>query len=171
MFEEQAHKINEFTQRLRELQQALNVEEAQRNIAELEAVMAAPGFWDAPDKAQETLQQLKLIKTTIDAPAALMAELEDAQVLIEMAQEEDDESMEKEVTTVTEDLEEKILQVELQCMLNDPRDSKNAIVSIHPGAGGTESCDWAGMLYRMLQRFCERREFNIKCRGPWPTAI
>jgi peptide chain release factor 2 len=81
--------------------------------------------------------------------------------LIEMAQEEDDESMAEEVASVTTDLEEKLAQVELQCMLNDPRDSKNAIVSIHPGAGGTESCDWAAMLYRMLLRFCERRDFKV----------
>jgi peptide chain release factor 2 len=58
-------------------------------------------------------------------------------------------------------MEGKLTQVELSSMLNDPRDSKNAIISIHPGAGGTESCDWAGMLYRMLMRFCERREFKV----------
>jgi peptide chain release factor 2 len=162
MFEEYAQKIDEFTTRLRDLQKALNSDDVLAKIAVLEATMADPGFWDVPEKAQGTLQEIKLLKTTIEAPAALMAELDDAQVLIEMAQEEDDEAMETEVTTVTDDLEEKLLQVELQCMLNDPRDSKNAIVSIHPGAGGTESCDWAGMLYRMLQRFCERRAFNIE---------
>lgn len=162
MFEEQAQKIVTLTTRLSDLQKALNTEDAKEQIAALETVMAEPGFWDVPEKAQGTVQQLKQLKNTIESPAALMTELEDAQVLIEMGQEENDESMEEEITGVCNDLEEKLLQVELQCMLDDPRDSKNAIVSIHPGAGGTESCDWAGMLYRMLQRFCERREFDIE---------
>lgn len=162
MFEEHAQKITTFTSRLSELQKALNSDEAEQKIAELETIMAEPGFWDDAESAQETVQELKQYKNTIDAPAALMAELEDAQVLVEMAQEESDESMEEEIVELTTGLENKLMEVELQCMLNDPRDSKNAIISIHPGAGGTESCDWAGMLYRMLQRFCERREFKME---------
>lgn len=162
MFEEQATRISEFVSRLEELCSALNAEQVTKEIAELEATMARPDFWDDPEAAQSTVQKLKALKTTIDAPQRLMAELVDGQTLVEMAQEEADEGMEDEVTTVVEDLEEKLIEVELQCMLKDPRDSKNAIISIHPGAGGTESCDWAGMLYRMLERFCERREFKVE---------
>ncbi len=162
MFEEHAQKVIDFTSRLGELQKALNSDEAEKKISELEGIMAEPGFWDNAESAQETVQQLKQYKNTIDSPAALMAELEDAQILIEMAQEEADESLEEEIEQSTARLEEQLMEVEMQCMLNDPRDSKNAIISIHPGAGGTESCDWAGMLYRMLQRFCERREFNME---------
>lgn len=162
MFEEEATKIDGYVKRIRDLRSALNVDDVRKEIGELETTMSQLNFWDNPDAAQETVQKLKQLKNTIEAPEALLSELEDGQTLIEMAQEEDDESMGDEVTTLVTDLEEKLLQVELQCMLNDPRDSKNAIVSIHPGAGGTESCDWAGMLYRMLQRFCERREFKIE---------
>lgn len=161
MFEEEASRIEGFVSRLKDLRKALNVDVVRSQILELEAAMAQPNFWDDPEAAQEVVQNLKLLKVSIDAPEKLMAELEDGQTLIEMAQEEDDESMSEEVATVAEDLEEKLVQVELQCMLNDPRDSKNAIISIHPGAGGTESCDWAGMLYRMLLRFCERRKFKV----------
>jgi peptide chain release factor 2 len=161
MFEEEAGKIAGFVIRLEDLRTALNVDEVQRKIGDVEARMAEPTFWNDPEFAQTVVQQLKGLKNTIEAPEALMAELEDGQTLVEMAQEEGEESMAEEVSTIAAELEEKLTQVELQCMLNDPRDSKNAIVSIHPGAGGTESCDWASMLYRMLMRFCERREFKV----------
>lgn len=162
MFEDEATKITAFVSRLDELRSALNAEDVQQEIGEIETTMSLPDFWDNPDAAQETVQNLKQLKSSIEAPESILAELEDGQTLIEMAQEENDESMAQEVATLVTDLEEKLLQVELQCMLNDPRDSKNAIISIHPGAGGTESCDWAGMLYRMLLRFCERREFKLE---------
>jgi peptide chain release factor 2 len=161
LFEEEATKIETCLSRLDDLRNALNVEKVQADIAQLETEMAVQGFWDDPDAAQGVVQKMKQLKNTIEAPQALHAELEDAQVLIEMAREEGDESMSDEIAGTAEQMEEKLLEVELSCMLNDPRDAKNAIVSIHPGAGGTESCDWAGMLYRMLIRFCERREFKV----------
>ncbi len=161
MYEEEAVKIEGFAARLAALRKALNVDEVQQKIAGVESEMAQPTFWDDPESAQGVVQKLKNLKNIIDGPEELLAELEDGQTLVEMAQEESDESMAEEVAAITSELEERIVQVELQCMLNDPRDSKNAIVSIHPGAGGTESCDWAEMLYRMLLRFCERREFKV----------
>jgi peptide chain release factor 2 len=162
MYEEEAGKIEGFVARLTDLRTALNVEDVRQKIATVESEMAQPNFWDDPESAQGVVQKLKGLKSTIEAPEDLMVDLEDGQTLVEMAREENDESMAEEVSAIAIELEEKITQVELQCMLSDPRDSKNAIVSIHPGAGGTESCDWAGMLYRMLLRFCERREFKVE---------
>jgi peptide chain release factor 2 len=162
MFEEESQKINSYIERLEDLRKALDIESVQSEIADLENQMTAANFWEKPDDAQVIVQKMKQLKSSITEPEKLLSELEDAQVLIEMAQEEDDETMGTEITEVTGGMEDKLISVELSSLLNDPRDSKNAIISIHPGAGGTESCDWAGMLYRMLLRFCEIREFNVE---------
>ncbi len=161
MFDEETARLNGCAERLEELLQCLNIEATQEEIAKIELQMAAPDFWNDTDSAQISVQKLKALKTTVTAPKELRAELEDAQTLVELAQEEGEESMGSEIAEITEKLEEKLMEVELSSLLGDPRDPKNAIINIHPGAGGTESCDWASMLYRMILRFCERREYNV----------
>jgi len=161
MYDEETARLNGFAERLDELLQCLNVEATQEEIAKIESQMVAPNFWDDSESAQSTMQKLKVLKTSVTVPEELRAELEDAQALVQLAQEEDEESMGTEITEITEKLEEKLIEVELSSLLGDPRDQKNAIVNIHPGAGGTESCDWASMLYRMILRFCERREYKV----------
>ncbi|MCK5862855.1 MAG: peptide chain release factor 2, partial [Candidatus Hydrogenedentes bacterium] len=89
-------------------------------------------------------------------------ELDDAEVLIEMAAEEEDASVSTEITEQIKSIESKLYRLEMNSLFMDARDSHPAIVSIHPGAGGTESCDWAEMLYRMMTRFCEQRSFDIE---------
>jgi peptide chain release factor 2 len=89
----------------------------------------------------------------------MFRELEDAQVLVELAQESADESLTAEISQVIASLEDRLRRLELTSLFTDPRDSKNVILSIHPGAGGTESCDWALILYRMVLRYCERHEY------------
>ena len=161
MFDEETTRLNGCAERLDELLQCLNVEATRAEIAKIESQMAAPDFWNDSESAQASVQKLKALKTSVAAPEELRVELEDAQALVELAQEEGEESMGAEIAEITEQLEEKLMEVELSSLLGDPRDQKNAIVNIHPGAGGTESCDWAAMLYRMILRFCERREYNV----------
>lgn len=162
MFEEEALRLKDFAARLDELRSCLNIEGTQEEIGALESKMAEPNFWDSPEAAQKHVQKLKNLKTTISAPEALRSELEDAQVLVELAQQEGEESMDAEIAEITESVESHLARVELESLLSDPRDGKNAIINIHPGAGGTESCDWADMLYRMIRRFCERHEFDVE---------
>jgi peptide chain release factor 2 len=159
MYELEAARIAEYTARLNELRKCLNVEGTKAQIAHLEKEMAVQDFWDDPDHAQKVLQQLKGLKNTVTAPDTLHRELEDAGVLIQLAQEGEDESFAAEIAAQADDLQQKLKLLELNSLFMDPRDSKNVILSIHPGAGGTESCDWAEMLYRMVLRYCERREF------------
>ena len=154
--------MQEYDSRLEELRACLNVEGTRKEIDEIEREMSGSGFWDDQENAQKTVQKLKILKTTVSEPDALKHELEDAMVLVELAQQEEEESMGEEIAQVTQELEEKLDRVELSSLFNDPRDAKSAIVNIHPGAGGTESCDWAEMLYRMILRFCERREFEVE---------
>ena len=162
MFEEECIQVQTFISRLEELSQCLNVEEKQLQIDKLEEEMVAPSFWDDPEATQKIVKRLKGLKGIVTAPAELRGELEDLDLLIEMAQDENDESVAQEIGESLAELEQKLNRVEVESLLSDPRDAKNAIVNIHPGAGGTESCDWAEMLYRMITRYCERHEYDIE---------
>jgi peptide chain release factor 2 len=162
MLENEAEQLALYAGRLEELREALNIDAAKAKIADLEAKMAAPGFWDEPDEAQRVVQRLKGLKRIVDAPESLQKDITDARELLELCQLEEDASMGAEVTTMVAGIEEALGELEIGSLLSDERDAKNAIVSIHPGAGGTESCDWAAMLYRMITRFCERKEFAIE---------
>ncbi|MCP4641866.1 MAG: peptide chain release factor 2 [bacterium] len=162
MYEDEQSRISAYADRLNELRQALNVDDTKARIAQLEADMTDQGFWDDPDTAQKTVQKLKAFKNVVEAPENLQAEIEDAEVLVELAQSENDDSMGEELGAVADSIEGKLQRLELTSLLSDPRDSKACILNIHPGAGGTESCDWAEMLYRMILRFCERSEFSAE---------
>ena len=160
MFEDQLVAIQADKEKLAELKACLNVEDTKVKIGALETQMAAPGFWDNAEKAQEVVQELKSLKGIVTAPEELASELDDLEVLIEMASEEEDSSQEGDITASLDNIQAKLSKLELNSLFMDPRDSKTVILSIHPGAGGTESCDWAEMLLRMILRFCERNEFN-----------
>lgn len=162
MYEENALKVEAFVRRLEELRACLNLDDAKKEIGTLEAAMGAQNFWDDQDTAQKAVQRLKSLKATVSVPEELLSQLEDARVLVELAQQEEEESMSEEIEATLSALEEKLDQVEVTSLLDDPRDTKNAILNIHPGAGGTESCDWAEMLYRMLVRYCERHAFGVE---------
>ena len=162
MYEEETATIQNYVQRLDELRTCLNVDKLNTKIGELEGIMAAAGFWDHPEEAQKTVKALKVLKAVVGAPDALREELEDAEVLLEMAAEEEDEGLATEITELREVLDKKLSRLELNSLFHDPRDAKKVLLSIHPGAGGTESCDWAEMLYRMYVRFCEQREFRCE---------
>ena len=162
MFEEESQRMRQASDRLSELIGALRLDDTRTKIADIEQKMAADGFWNDPESAQKIVQELKSLKTSLAAPDTLRREIDDALGLIELASEEGDESMGKELTELADKIEEKLMQVELASLLSEPMDSRNAIVNIHPGAGGTESCDWASMLYRMITRFCERNEYQVE---------
>ena len=162
MYEDEQARITQCAEQLIELRTCLNVDHTKAEIARFEQKTAEPSFWDDPDTAQKTLQKLKGLKTVVEGPEALQAEVDDAQVLVELAQTEQDDSMSAELGALAEDLEGKLQRLELSSLFSDPRDAKDVILNIHPGAGGTESCDWAEMLYRMILRFCERHEFSVR---------
>ena len=162
MFEEEIQEIERMRGRLEELKTALNVEGMREEAARLEQQMAAPDFWDNPESAQEVAQKMKGLAALVEAPDALAQELEDAHVLAEMAAEEDDASMGEELAQLKDRLSRKLDRLEISSLFTDPRDKKPAILGIHPGAGGTESCDWAEMLYRMVTRFCEQHDFEYE---------
>lgn len=162
MYEEHASAVGDFWKRLQELRVCLNAEATSAKIAELEASMAVDGFWNDSERAQKVMQELNRYKEVVRAPDALHQDISDLEVLIQLAEEEKDESLADEITTKREDIEARLNRLELASLFNDPRDNMTVLLSIHPGAGGTESCDWASMLYRMLTRYCEREGFNYE---------
>jgi len=162
MLEDYTELLNDFRSRIGEIRKCLNVDMLKERISAIESYMSEPGFWDDAEKAQKIVLELKSLKNTVTAPDDLQQELEDVQTLIEMAEEEGDASLAEEIKTLHEAMETKLHRLEIASLFTDPRDQKPALLSIHPGAGGTESCDWAEMLYRMLTRFCEIREFDYE---------
>ena len=147
--------------KLEDLGSALRVEDLAARVAELEQKTADPSFWSDPNSSK-VLQELKQSKDTIGDYEALLARLEDAIALADIAIEAEDESCTPEVEgelaaiRATEDAQR------MAVLLNGEYDKSNAIVSFHPGAGGTEAQDWAQMLYRMITRWAERRGFRYK---------
>ena len=149
-------------QPLQEVKAALDLEGKKNRIAELEKTMEEPSFWDDADKASRTMQELKNLKATVETCEGLETQYEDIQTLIEMAYEENDPSMPKEIEKEIQEFEEAFESLRIQTLLSGEYDSCNAIFTIHAGAGGTESCDWASMLYRMYSRWAERKGFTIQ---------
>jgi peptide chain release factor 2 len=130
-------------------------------LAKLDAAAAAPDFWNDNEKAQATLKERAQLAAPLEGWRRQRSELDDAQVFAEMAAEGDAEAGEEAAAKVAV-LEEAVHALETQRMLGGEYDAGNAIVTLHPGAGGTEAQDWAQMLLRMYLRWCERRGFKTE---------
>ncbi|MFQ5655976.1 MAG: peptide chain release factor 2 [Candidatus Methylomirabilales bacterium] len=131
-------------------------------IARLEEVVQEPDFWKDPDRAQRLLKELGDLKEQLTLHASLRTEIEDQRTLLQLAREADDEETLREVEQTVKGLEQRIGDLEIQTVLSGAHDRGNAILSINPGAGGTESQDWAQMLLRMYLRWCEGRGFKAQ---------
>lgn len=124
--------------------------------------MEEPGFWDEPEESQKIMKDLKDLKDQVETVEHLEQSYEDIGLLIEMAYEEEDGSVLPEIEEELNAFEEGYESLRIQTLLSGEYDKYNAIVTLHAGAGGTESCDWASMLYRMYSRFAERKGFGVK---------
>jgi peptide chain release factor 2 len=131
-------------------------------LATLEAAAAAPEFWSDPEKAQKVLKETSDLRQTLDQHAGLVKDLEDHRVLLDLAADQEDVESLQEVANGLKDITRQVQALELQTVLSGEYDKGNAILSINPGAGGTESQDWAQMLLRMYLRWAESRGFRIE---------
>lgn len=122
----------------------------------------APGFWDDPKKAQALNRKRSTLEKTVELAEKLTRDLEDAVTLFELGAAENDDATVAEAEQQLPGLERRVRAAELERMLSGPADHNGAIVRVHPGAGGTEAKDWAGMLLRMYLRWCERRGFKTE---------
>jgi peptide chain release factor 2 len=131
-------------------------------LQELENRMSKAGFWDNPDSAQSVVTQLSALKSVVDPVEEVQREVKDIEELFELAETESDA---EELGQLQDDLDELVKrceQIELTGLLSRPEDTKNCYFSIHAGAGGTESCDWASMLLRMYTRYFEANKYDYK---------
>ena len=161
-FEELRLQLESLLPDIKDLADALGLAAMESEIAQLELRAAEPGFWDDLDNSQKILQRTSSLKGKVEGYNKLMAHYEDTLALIELANEEEDLSVfdeaKEEVDNISEDLEKQ----RLSTLLTGEYDAKNAILTFHAGAGGTEAQDWAEMLYRMYCRWAERHDFKVK---------
>jgi len=129
-------------------------------LAEIETIIAQDGFWDTPEDTKSILKERTSVSNKIDSFKKLWGDLEETQILLDLAVEESDEEALAEVAQQAKTLDEKINRLSLNLMLDGKDDSCNAIVSINAGAGGTEAQDWAEMLFRMYSRWVERKGYK-----------
>ena len=124
--------------------------------------MNQPDFWTDLERSQKVNQEMKALKNKVESWKKTKARIEDAEVLIELGQEMEDESVVQEVQKEISQLEKEVERMRLATLLKGQYDSHNAIISLHAGAGGTEAMDWAGMLLRMYTRWCENNGYEVK---------
>ncbi len=124
--------------------------------------MEAPGYWDNTEKSQEGMKELKNLKDEAEDYNGLKQQYEDIETLIEMGYEESDASLIPEIQGELDAFVNKLESMKIKTLLSGEYDSNNAILKLNAGAGGTESCDWAGMLYRMYTRWAERKGFTVE---------
>ena len=131
-------------------------------MSELEQIMSKPGFWDNQESAQVTVNELKSLKAIIAPTEEVASKVEDLEVHYELASEVDSEDEYREVAAATEKVQAELESLELKTLLNGPHDGGGCYFSIHAGAGGTESCDWASMMMRMYLRYFERSNISVE---------
>jgi len=131
-------------------------------LDELEAMIARKGFWDAPENTTAILKERTFLANRMETYRGLMAELEDNEILLSMALDEDDQPTLSEVRVQVAALEKRIHAFSIDMMLDGELDANNAIVSINAGAGGTDAQDWADIMFRMYLRWAEQRGFKTE---------
>ena len=147
---------------IKELGDSLRINELRENVKKLEEQTQEQDFWANQENSSKVLQTIKQTKDKIEDFEALTVRLEDAITLAEMAIEENDEGSIPEVQAELAGIIEEEERMRLETLLCGEYDKNNAIVSFHPGAGGTEAQDWAQMLYRMITRWAESHKFTVK---------
>ena len=131
-------------------------------IGQLESKTTKPNFWDEPEESQKILQEIKNLKNKVEEYENVVQQYEEIQTLIEMVLEEQDIEMISDVREGVESFMNQYEKFRIGTLLSGEYDHKNAILTLHAGAGGTEACDWAGMLLRMYMRWAEQKGYKVE---------
>ena len=124
--------------------------------------MEAPDFWDNPERSQESMKTLKSLKDDLETYQQLENQYEEIEMLIEMGYEENDPAVIPEIEETLTSFRQTLEDIRIKTLLSGEYDESNAIVTLHAGAGGTESCDWASMLYRMYTRWADKKGYQVE---------
>ena len=162
-------RLQELIKRTNHLWKFLECDEKKKKILELEEQMSAPSFWDDQANARKIGSENNRLKQTVSKVEDFRSQVEDLEALCELCEEDqEDQEMANEFVTGLDSLISRIDDLEVASFLNEPFDARPALLSIHAGAGGTESCDWADMLMRMYVRWAERRGFEVEMQDLQP---
>ena len=124
--------------------------------------MEAPDFWNDPERSQQMMKELKSKKDDVEIYNSLVSQMDDIEVMLEMGYEENDPSLIPEIQQMLDEFEQTFEGIRMKTLLSGEYDKNNAIVTLHAGAGGTEACDWAGMLYRMYTRWATAKGYDVE---------
>ena len=165
---EDKSRMQDLSKRTGHLWKFLDCDGKKEEVATLEERMAQPTFWDDQNEARKVSSEANRLKQSVERIETFRSKVEDLEVLAELAEEDSDEELVREFADSLESLSREIDDLEIASFLNEPFDSRPALLSIHAGAGGTESCDWADMLMRMYVRWAERRGFEVQVQDAQP---
>jgi len=160
--EENKHKLITLKEKINSIEEALKVSSLEAEVKELEAKTSEPNFWEDQQNSSAVLTKMKRIQNKVEKFKKLQSEYENLESLNELLLIEEDIELGKEVLKNTEKLEKEIGHLQLETLLSGKYDKNNAIVTLHPGAGGTESQDWAEMLYRMYCKWATANDFEVQ---------
>lgn len=160
-YEELKQRLTGSEKTITNLKEALAIDSLVKEIAELEELSAAPDFWDDMEKSQKTMQKIGSLKAKVASYENVKNDYDDALVMIELADEEEDADLLEDCTASVSDIEKRLESLTLSTLLSGEFDNKNALLTFHAGAGGTEAQDWAEMLFRMYNRWGERHGYKV----------
>jgi peptide chain release factor 2 len=160
--EQYKYEWSQYEEKMKELTDSFRIDEKQERIEEIEQEMEQQGFWDDIDNSQKLMKELKGLKSAVQTIGELQSQYDDLGVLIDMGDEEEDESIVSEVEEELNSFIQCFEKIKIDTLLSEEYDKYNAILKINAGAGGTESCDWASMLYRMFSRWSESKGFKTE---------
>lgn len=160
-FEELRLRLLDSEKPIENLKEALAIDSLKAEVEVLEKESAAPDFWDDMENSQKVMQKIGSLKAKVTGYESLKRDYEDALVMIELADEEDDLSLLDDCTASVKDIETRVEDMTLSTLLSGEFDGKNALLTFHAGAGGTEAQDWAEMLFRMYNRWGERHGYKV----------
>ena len=156
------YTLSTYDETLKEVKDSLDLENKERRITELDKSMEEPGFWDDPERSTKTVREAKNLKDTVDGYKHLEQQYEDIQVMIEMGYEENDPAMIPEIQEMLDEFVKELEELRTKTLLSGEYDGCNAILKRNAGAGGTEAMDWCSMLYRMYQRWADKKGFTTE---------
>lgn len=160
-FEELRLRLLDSEKPIENLKEALAIDSLKAEVEVLEKESAAPDFWDDMENSQKVMQKIGSLKAKVTGYESLKSDYEDALVMIELADEEGDLSLLDDCTASVKDIETRVEDMTLSTLLSGEFDGKNALLTFHAGAGGTEAQDWAEMLFRMYNRWGERHGYKV----------
>lgn len=160
-FEELRLRLLDSEKPIENLKEALAIDSLKAEVEVLEKESAAPDFWDDMENSQKVMQKIGSLKAKVTGYESLKSDYEDALVMIELADEEGDLSLLDDCTVSVKDIETRVEDMTLSTLLSGEFDGKNALLTFHAGAGGTEAQDWAEMLFRMYNRWGERHGYKV----------